>query len=69
MIPSELYPILASCLGAIVSFKYLVGSFNKKDYNPIDLKGSIVDHKTYFDDFYGGEDIKLVFRETIMFLK
>ena len=31
-----------------------MGSINKKDYTPIDLKGSIVDHKTYFNDFYGG---------------
>ena len=59
---------MSSLLG-IISFKYLVGSLNKKDYTPIDLKGSIVDHKTYFQDYYGGEDIKTVFRETIMFLK
>ena len=54
LIPSEIYPVLLSCSIGILSFKYLMGSLNKKDYTPIDLKGSIVDYKTFFDDIYGG---------------
>lgn len=45
-----------------------MGSLNNKSITPIDLKGSAVDYKTYLDDFYGGEEVKVVFRETINFL-
>ena len=39
-----------------------MGSLNKKNITPIDLKGSTLEQKTYLDDYYGGEEIKLVFR-------
>ena len=69
LVPKELYAIVASSVISIVSFKYLMNSIGNKGISPIDLKGSAVDYKTYLEDFYGGEDVKIVFRETIMFLK
>jgi ATP-dependent Zn protease len=35
----------------------------------MDLKGSVIGNRTYLTDYYGGEDIKEKFRETIDFLK
>jgi hypothetical protein len=39
-----------------------MGSLNKKDFTPMDLKGSVVDYKSYFKDYYGGDEIKTVFK-------
>ena len=68
-VATELAPILGTCLFSILTFKYLMGAINKKEYTPIDLKGSVVGDKTSLNDFYGGEDIKEKFRETIDFLQ
>lgn len=53
---------------SVASFKYFMTAGNEKDRSPIDLKGSISGAKTYLRDYYGGEDIKEKFRETIDFL-
>ena len=68
IIPKEIYALAVSSIISIATFKYLMSSLNNKGVTPIDLKGSSVDYKTYLDDFYGGEEVKVVFRETIHFL-
>ena len=69
IIPKEIYALAISSIISIATFKYLMNSINNKGVTPIDLKGSSVDYKTYLEDFYGGEEVKIVFRETIHFLK
>ena len=59
---------MGTCLVSIAAVKYMMNSFNQKSYQPMNLQSSLMGENTYLNDYFGGEDIKEKFRETIDFL-
>ena len=51
------------------TFNLVNDMMQDKVISPIDLKSSLAGNSTRLEDFFGGEDIKVKFRETIDFLR